>query len=97
MQISELFIFDVIPLTYWIGITIIVCAIFFMVYSLNQKSSQVIFIFMSILLMIAFRMVFPISFTSIVAFEPDVAYYMDLVNSWTITGIDFGIEGQISS
>lgn len=59
------FIFKTIPIPYWFGISIIFCALFFMIPRLSEKRFKSILVFSSIMLMIAFRMVFPILFTTV--------------------------------
>jgi len=88
------FIFQVIPVPYWIGISVIVCTLFFMIPHLKENRFRALFIFSSIALVICFRMVFPIIFTTVPAYEPDAANYMNIMSSWVTRGIDFGIPGN---
>jgi hypothetical protein len=94
MGSGALFVADTIPLPYWVGIVLLASTIFFMIRYLGDKRFRGLFIFSSIMLIIAFRMVFPVIFTSIPAYEPDVANYMTVVNSWVTSGVNFGVEGN---
>lgn len=94
MGSGEFFVESVIPLSYWVGIVIIAGTTFFMVRYLGDKRFKVLFIFSAILLMISIRMVFPVIFTSIPAFEPDASNYINVVNSWANLGFDLGREGN---
>jgi len=94
MGTSPYFIFQVIPLPFWIAIVVIACTVFFMIPRLKENRFKVLFIFSSILLIICFRMAFPIEFTTIPAYEPDASTYMTVVNSWVTHGIDFGVQGN---
>jgi hypothetical protein len=94
MGSSPFFIFQAIPIPYWIALCVIVCALFFMIPHLKEKHFQIAFIFSSILLIFCFRMAFPIEFTTVPAYEPDAASYMTIVNSWVKNGVDFGVQGN---
>jgi len=93
MSSDPFFIFQVIPVPYWIGISVIVGTLFFMIPHLKENRFRVLFVSSSIALITCFRMVFPIVFTSVPAYEPDAANYMTIVNSWVTHGINFGIPG----
>lgn len=94
MGTGEFFVESILPLTYWVGISTIVGTTFFMMRFLENKHFRLLFIFSSILLMTCIRMVFPLTFTSIPAFEPDVSIYINVVNSWINSGADLGYEGN---
>jgi hypothetical protein len=94
MSSDPFFIFQIIPVSYWIGLSVIVCTLFFMIPHLKEKRFRVLFVFSSILLVICFRMVFPIVFNTIPAYEPDAVHYMNIVNSWVTSGINFGMQGN---
>lgn len=94
MGSNPYFIFQVIPVQYWIGISAIVGTLFLMIPHLKEKRFRVLFVFSSIMLIVCFRMVFPVTFTTVPAYEPDAANYMTIVNSWVMTGIDFGVQGN---
>lgn len=94
MGTDPLFVLQIIPLPYWIGISLIFFGLFFMITKLNNRSFQLIFLFSSLLLIICFRMVFSIIFTSIIGFEPDVIHYSKIINSWVNNGINLGVDGN---
>jgi hypothetical protein len=93
MSSNPFFIFQIIPVAYWIEISVIVGALFFIIPHLKEKRYRVLFVLASILLIICFRMVFPIEFTTVPAYEPDATRDISIVNSWVTSGINFGIEG----
>jgi hypothetical protein len=94
MGSEDTFIFEVIPIPYWICICVITVATLLIIPSLPEKRSKIIFLFSTIILITCLRMVFPIIFTSIPAFEPDTLNYMNVVNSWVVHGLDFGVQGN---
>jgi hypothetical protein len=94
MGSNDLFIFQVIPPPYWVGIVLLVVALVLMIPRLNEKYFKIIFLLATILLVISFRFVFPVVFTTIPAYEPDVIDYMKIVSSWVNSGVDFGVEGN---
>jgi hypothetical protein len=93
MGSGTFFVENIIPLPYWVGIIIIVGTTFLMIRYLNDRCFKAVFVFSSIVLMISVRMVFPIIFTTVPAYEPDAAYYISVVSSWARTGLDFGAAG----
>jgi hypothetical protein len=60
---------------------------------LQENYYRVLFIASSILLILALRMVFPLAFSSVPAYEPDAINYMNTVNTWVTSGIDLGVVG----
>lgn len=94
MGTESFFVLKIIPLYYWFGIGLIVFSLFFMIRNLDDRRFQLIFIFSSILLITSFRMVFPVIFTHIIDFEPDIIHYSKIINSWVNTGIAFGADGN---
>ncbi len=94
ISVSPFFVFDIIPLVYWFGIIAITGTLFFMIRSLGTDRSILLFIFSSILFIIIFRSVFPIVITTVPAYEPDAANYMNVVSLWANRGLDFGVEGN---
>jgi len=94
MQEGGFFLEDITPAFYWVGVSIITSSLFLMLRFLDNKRCRTVFIFSSILLMTSIRMIFPVVFTTITAYEPDVANYMNVANSWVTSGIDFGKEGN---
>jgi hypothetical protein len=83
----------ILPLQYWIGVALISVAAFLMIRFLTDKRFILLLIFSSIILMVSIRMVFPMIFPSVVNYEPDAARYIDVVNSWVKTGLNFGVAG----
>lgn len=71
----------------------LLCGIFYPSVS-NDKRSRLVFVFISLILIIGFRLAFPVMFASIPAYEPDATNYMTEVSSWVRSGIDFGYAGQ---
>lgn len=94
MGSGEFFVESIIPLPYWIGVALIEGTTFLMIRYLEDKRFRVLFIFSSILLMVSIRMVFPTVFTSVPAYEPDAANYMNVVSSWVTSGLNFGVAGN---
>jgi hypothetical protein len=91
---SEAFVLEVIPIIYWAAICVMVCTILLAVPFIGEKKVDLLFILSAIMLLICFRMVFPIIFTSVPSYEPDTTNYMNTVNNWVHSGIDFGVQGQ---
>lgn len=89
---DPLFIFQVIPVTYWLGLSIIVSTLFFMIPHLNENRFNIAFVFSSIILILCFRMIFPLIFTTVSAFEGDAVHYITVVSAWVRDGVDFGVE-----
>jgi hypothetical protein len=94
MQSGEFFIEKVTPLAYWIGVAAIAVATFLTIRFLKNDRARLLFLLSSILLLISVRMVFPLIFLDVPSFEPDAAIYINVVNSWMSTGVNFGIEGN---
>jgi hypothetical protein len=92
MGTDSLFVFQVIPPQFWISACVIACMLFFMIPRLGEKRFKLIFVFSAIILIIAFRMAFPVSFTTVAAYEPDSINYMNIVGSWANHGVDLGVE-----
>lgn len=94
MQPGDFFVESVLPLSYWIGISIIISVLFFSLrYFVNNKSAA-LYVLMAIILLVSFRMAFPVMFTSIIAYEPDSSHYLKIVISWLQNGIAFGADGN---
>jgi hypothetical protein len=94
MGSGEFFFEKLVPLSYWIGVIVVFSATFLMIRYLEDKSFRVLFIFGSILLMTAFRMVFPSTFTTVTGYEPDASNYINIVSSWATSGLNFGVAGN---
>lgn len=94
MGTSEFFVLDALPITYWIGISIILCLAFLSLKYVKDDNSIYFFFFIVLLLLISFKMAFSLMFTSIVEYEPDASIYLRIVTSWTQNGIDFGSSGN---
>lgn len=94
MGSGEFFVEKIIPAPYWIGVSIIAGATFLMMRFLDDRRFRILFVFSSILLIISFRMVFPIIFTTVPAYEPDAASYMNIVGQWVSTGLNLGVPGN---
>lgn len=90
---GDFFVESILPIPYWIGIAIITCVAFFAIRYLSDKRSILISVFISLILLVSFRIAFPVMFTSIPAYEPDAINYMNIVNSWVKGGVDFGFPG----
>ncbi|MDT8782050.1 MAG: hypothetical protein IAX22_05315 [Candidatus Bathyarchaeota archaeon] len=91
---GDFWVEEIIPLPYWISVIIIVCSCFFMFQHLRDHKFRYSLLFSSIILIICIRMVFPIIFTTIPAYEPDATRYIDTLNSWVNIKLDFGIPGN---
>jgi hypothetical protein len=94
MGSGAFFVFTIIPWPYWIGIMTLAGIMVFIIRYLEDYRFRVLLVFSSILLIIGFRMVFPVTFTSIPAYEPDATNYMNVVNAWVTSGVNFGVQGQ---
>lgn len=94
MGTDEFFVVNVLPVTYWIGISIILFIAFFSLKYINNNRSIYFYFFIVLLLLTSFKMAFPLMFTSIPAYEPDAVNYLKIVTSWTQNGIDFGSSGN---
>jgi hypothetical protein len=94
MKPGEFFVESLIPPLYWVGIIMIAGSVFSMIRYLGDRRFKVLFLVGSILLMISFRMVYPMTFSTIPAYEPDASGYINVVNSWASSGVDFGHEGN---
>lgn len=94
MQSGDWFVESITPLPYWIAIVIIACATFMMLRILNDKVAIILTVLSSIILLVAFRLAFPVMFTSVPGYEPDASSYMSTVNSWVNNGLDFGQAGN---
>jgi len=91
---GDFYVETVLPLPFWVGISIIVCVAFLTIKLVADKRSSLIFLLITILLIIAFRVAFPIMFTTIPAYEPDSVHYLNVVNSWVKSGVDFANAGN---
>jgi hypothetical protein len=94
MGIGDFWVETVLPLPYWIGISIIALVGFFSIRFLSDQRYQNFMLLLSITLLICFRVAFPVMFTSVVAYEADVINYMKIISSWSSTGIDFSTAGH---
>jgi hypothetical protein len=94
MQPGEAWVLQVLPLPYWIGVAVITTAMFLMVKNLRQSRFQILFIASAILLITSFRIAFPVTVTSVPAYEPDATHYITVLSSWVNSGLDFGVQGN---
>jgi hypothetical protein len=94
MQSSMFFIEEITPVPYWIGLTAIAVAAFMLIRFVKNHYAILLSVFSSILLLTCIRMVFPSTFVNIPSYEPDAASYINIVNTWLHTGVDFGQAGN---
>jgi len=94
MGSGEFFVENIIPSMYWVGVIVIVSATLLMIKFLEDRRFKMLFIFSLILLMVSIRIVFPAVFVTIPAYETDAKFYMNVVDSWATSGLDFGKEGN---
>jgi hypothetical protein len=94
MGLGDYWVEQVIPLPYWIAAIVIVSTVFFMLPRLGDRRFRAVFVFASILLMVCIRMVFATIVTTVPAYEPDAAFYMNVISSWARTGVNFGVVGN---
>ncbi len=94
MGTGEFYVEKVIPLPYWIGVSLIVCISFFSIKYLENNRSMYMYIFIVIILLVSFRMAFSVMFTSLIDFEPDSGHYIKILDSWIRNGVDFASSGH---
>jgi len=94
--VDQFWLYETLPLLYWIGLIMSTIGIFSMIRFLKKSDAlyPFLFIFSSVLLMINLRMVWPVISKTPVLYEPDANNYITVVNSWLKSGIDFGVEGN---
>ena len=90
---GDFFVLEVIPLPYWIGITLIAVATFLSIKYAGRKGATTLSLVSSIIFMACIRMVFPIVYPTPAIYEPDVLNYMPVVDSWARSGINLGFSG----
>jgi hypothetical protein len=95
MGVGDFYVESVLPLPYWIGIAAITIIAFFVLRKLDEdRRSVTLFIIIAIILIVAFRIAFPLMFTTISAYEPDVVHYMSITSNWVSSGVQFGQAGD---
>jgi hypothetical protein len=94
MGSSNFFIFEITPLAYWFGIALIASSAFLMLYYVSDEKYVIPSVILSIILLISIRMVFAITFVNPINYEPDIANYLNVLNSWVTSGINFGVAGN---
>jgi hypothetical protein len=91
---TDLFFLLTLPISYWIGVFIIVISIFLMVPFLENRVSRITFILSSALLMTSVRMLFPVISATPYLYEPDSVLYMRVVETWLKSGFNIGVTGN---
>ena len=87
------FVFYVLPLPYWFATALIAATGFLILQNIEERRYQLLLVFTSVAMIVSFRLAFPAIFSSIPSYEPDVLSYMNTVNSWVTSGINFKTMG----
>lgn len=91
---TQFFLFEMMPLLYWIGLIITVIPPALGLLFLRDKINPLIILASCICLVISMRLTFPGPFPNPVTFSNDNAFYMGILRPWLSTGLDFGVEGR---
>lgn len=94
MGITQFFLFEMMPLTYWLGLVITAIPLIFGILFLRDKFSPWVVLICCLFLGISMRITFSGPFSNPVAFSNDNAFYMNIIRPWTITGLDLAVEGR---
>jgi hypothetical protein len=91
---SMFFIEQVTPYPYWLGLFFVAVGATYLLIFHNKKNTVILSVIALMLLTVSMRIVFPGLFVSPPSYEPDTHYYMNVVDSWTKTGINLGVPGN---
>ena len=94
MGTGGFFFESITPFPYWIGLVTILGVLVYCLPLLDDAKTRGVFVFSSITLITLIRCVFPFTFTNLIAYEPDSANYITIVNSWLRSSLDLGHSGN---